>query len=126
MQCQQPPESVRIAVSFGAFTATLTHLLAKQRAEEPGTAICLTETLFSEQVSGVKDGRYDLGFAVAPPAEAKLQNELLWHDEIAVAVPALSPLLEFPEITLEKAVQYPWCFGQQSTVSPLAIRSWNC
>ncbi|EPK3135563.1 LysR substrate-binding domain-containing protein [Trabulsiella odontotermitis] len=80
MQCQQPPESVRIAVSFGAFTATLTHLLAKQRAEEPGTAICLTETLFSEQVSGVKDGRYDLGFAVAPPAEAKLQNELLWHD----------------------------------------------
>lgn len=120
MQCQQPPESVRIAVSFGAFTATLTHLLAKQRAEEPGTVICLTEASFSEQVRGVMDGRYDLGFAVAPPAEAELHNEVLWRDEIAVAVPALSPLLEFAEITLENAVQYPLVLWSAEHCEPLS------
>ncbi|WP_437611867.1 LysR family substrate-binding domain-containing protein [Erwinia sp. V71] len=122
MHRQHPPESVRIAVSFGAFTATLTHLLAKQRAEEPGTAICLTETLFSEQIRGVMDGRYDLGFAVAPPVEAELQNEVLWHDEIAVAIPALSPLLEFAEITLEKAVQYPLVLWSAEHCEPLSRR----
>lgn len=52
MHCQQSTESVRIAVSFGAFTSTLMHLLTKQRAEESGTAICLSETLFSEQLRG--------------------------------------------------------------------------
>lgn len=68
----------------------------------------------------MKDGRYDLGFAVAPPAEAELQNELLWHDEITVAVPALSPLLEFPEITLEKAVQYPLVLWSAEHCEPLS------
>jgi DNA-binding transcriptional LysR family regulator len=120
MHCQRPPESVRIAVSFGAFTATLTHLLATQRAEEPGTTICLTEVSFCEQIRGVKDGRYDLGFAVAPPAEAELQSEALWHDEIAVAVPALSPLLEFAEITLNKVTQYPVVLWSAEHCEPLS------
>lgn len=119
MHSQHAPDSVRIAVSFGVFTATLTELLSKQRAEEPGTAICLTEASFSEQVRGVKDGRYDLGFAVAPTAETGLQSEVLWHDEIAVAVPALSPLLEFAEITLEKVVQYPVVLWSAEHSEPL-------
>lgn len=120
MPSQPHPESVRIAVSFGAFSATLTHLLAKQRIEEPSTVISLTELSFSEQVQGLKDGRYDLGLAVEPPTEAALQNEVLWHDEIAVAVPELSPLLEFAEITLERAVQYPLILWSAEHCEPLS------
>lgn len=72
MNRQHDPASLRIAISFGAFTAPFTELLAKQRAEEPGTNTCLTETSYSEQVQGVDVGRYDLGFAVARAAGAKL------------------------------------------------------
>lgn len=120
MHCQHAPESVRIAVSFGAFTANLTDLLSRQRIEEPQTEICLMETSFLEQEKGLKDGRYDLGLAVAASTEADLQSELLWHDEIAVAVPALSPLLEFAEITLPKAVQYPLVLWSAEHCAPLS------
>ncbi|UXS01930.1 LysR family substrate-binding domain-containing protein [Agrobacterium tumefaciens] len=122
MHSQYPIDSIRIAISFGAFTAPLAELLAKQRAEEPRTEICLLETSFSEQVQGVAEGRYDLGFAIAPPANANLDSEALWHDEIAVAVPELSPLLAFEEITLEEVVRYPLVLWSAEDCEPLSRR----
>lgn len=119
MNRQHDPASLRIAISFGAFTAPLAELLAKQRAEEPGTEICLTETSYSEQVQGIDVGRYDLGFAVARNAGVKLHNEILWRDEIAVALPVRSPLLEFAEIPLKKAVQYPLVLWSAENCEPL-------
>lgn len=100
----------------------LAELLAKQRAEEPGTEMRLLETSFSEQVQGVEEGRYDLGFAIAPPAKANLHSEALWHDEIAVAVPELSPLLAFVEITMEAVIQYPLVLWSAQDCDPLSRR----
>lgn len=120
MICQHAPASLRIAVSFGAFSAPFADLLAKQRAEEPGTEIHLTETSFFEQVQGLEDGRYDLAFAMGPAARATLHAEVLWRDQIAVALPVRSPLLEFAEIPLQKAVEYPMVLWSTEHCDPLS------
>ncbi|HCE5827406.1 TPA: LysR family substrate-binding domain-containing protein [Pseudomonas aeruginosa] len=119
MNLQHYPASLRIAVSFGAITAPLAELLAKQRAEEPGTEILLIETTFSDQTQGLEDGRYDLAFAVAPATKPTLHAEMLWRDEIAVAVPPRSPLLEFEEIPLQRAAQYPLVLWSTEHCPPL-------
>lgn len=80
------------------------------------------ETSFSEQVKGMEEGRYDLVFSIAPPDEAKLHSEALRHDEIAVAVPELSPLLAFGEVALEAAVQYPLVLWSAEDCEPLSCR----
>lgn len=107
MNHQHAPASLRIAITFGAFIAPLAKLLAKHRTEEPGTEIHLIETTFSEQAQGLEGGHYDLAFAVEPTTKATLHAEMLWRDEIAIALPERSPLLEFAEIPLQKAAQYP-------------------
>ncbi len=98
---------LRIAISFGATHAQLTTLLARQRIEEPETPVALSEVAPAEQIAGLKDRRYDLGFTLDAGAEQGLKMQPLWHDELAVALPARSPLLAYPVIPLPVLTGYP-------------------
>lgn len=98
---------LRIAVSFGAIHPQLATLLARQRIEEPETPVALSEVAPAEQIAGLKDRRYELGFTLGVGAEHGLKMQPLWHDELAVLVPARSPLLVYPEIPLPVLADYP-------------------
>lgn len=98
---------LRIAVSFGAIHAQLATLLARQRIEEPETPVALSEVAPAEQIAGLKDRRYELGFTLGVGAEHGLKMQPLWHDELAVLMPARSPLLTYAAIPLSTLADYP-------------------
>lgn len=114
-----PPEPaitpLQIAVTTGTISPFLTALLSKQRIEEPQTPVHIVETSTEDQYQGIKDGRYCLGLSLAAEEHhPSVQSLPLWQDELAVAVPPLSPLLRFANIPLQEIAQYPlvmWCKG---------------
>lgn len=99
---------LKITVPTGAMTLPLAALLAKQREEEPETPLRLIETTMEDQLLGLEDGRYCLGFSLTQAKyRPTLQATPLWRDEVMVAVPAQSPLLAFDKIPLKEATRYP-------------------
>lgn len=64
-------------------------------------------------VDGLEDGTYDIGLALATrPTDHAFNVQLLWVDELALAVPLRSPLLVYPEVSLDALLHYPlfrWC-----------------
>lgn len=113
---------LRIAVSFGVPWPALASLLARQRAEEPQVSVRLHEVTLAEQLGGLEDGRYDGGLALTDAPGSSLSALPLWRDELALAVPARSPLLAFAEVPLDETAEYPlvrWCTQACEPVSGL-------
>lgn len=103
---------LKIAISFGALSPQLASLLARQRAEDPDTPILLLNAPLTELLQGLDDGRYDLGLALTTAGEQAASDWPLWHDELAAAVPARSPLLAYAAIPIQALAAYPmvrWC-----------------
>lgn len=116
---------LRIAVSSGALSPQVAALLSRQRAEEPQTPVVLEEVSVREQVSGLEDGRYDLGLALTTAPGHALDARPLWHDELALAVPIRSPLLNFTAVPLEEFAHYPlirWCSDEYDPIDQLMDR----
>lgn len=103
---------LKIAVSFGALSPQVSRLLARQGDEEPQTPVVLQEVCLDEQLRGLEEGRYDGGLALTSAPDYCLRASPLWHDEVAVALPKISPLLAFPAVPVEEIQRYPivrWC-----------------
>ncbi|MBO9356057.1 hypothetical protein GG851_18880 [Bordetella petrii] len=111
---------LRIAVSFGACTPRLSALLALQRAEEPQTPIRLHEVELGEQLHGLAYGRYHGGLALTDAPTSALRAEVLWHDQLALAMPAYSPLRAYNSVPLEVAVRHPIIRWQTPACEPIS------
>lgn len=112
MNTSSLPSALTLGVSSGTFPAQLAALLALQRAEEPETPILLKEVSPGDLLQGLETGRYDAGITWAIPASPTLSSQPFWRDQLAVALPALSPLLACASIPLEELLRYPmigWC-----------------
>ncbi|MFC4729434.1 LysR substrate-binding domain-containing protein [Coralloluteibacterium thermophilus] len=81
-------------------------MLALQRAEEPETPVVVHEASATDLFEGLEDGRYDIGIAMGAAPVRHLQIDLLWQDELAVALPERSPLLSYPAVPVEKLGTY--------------------
>jgi len=82
-------------------------MLARHRAEEPETRLNLIEASFVDQAEGLNDGRYSVGFSLERGLGVAVASVPLWKEEIAVALPDRSPLLDFNEIPLREVARYP-------------------
>ena len=98
---------IRVALSDGIPQARLAALLAQCREEEPEAEICLSEVTFSEQVRGLNDDLFDIGFAQSDEVGDGLVAESVWFDPLVVAVPARHPLLTYRHVPLAEVVRYP-------------------
>jgi len=103
-----------LAISAGALSPRLATLLALQRVEDAGDRHRAARTSLSgDLVDGLEDGTYDIGLALATrPTDHAFNVQLLWVDELALAVPLRSPLLVYPEVSLDALLHYPlfrWC-----------------
>jgi DNA-binding transcriptional LysR family regulator len=98
---------IRIALSDGIPQARLSALLAQCREEEPEIDICLSEVTFTEQVRGLNNDMFDIGFAQSDEVGDGLVAEPVWFDPLVVAVPARHPLLSYRRVPLEEIVRYP-------------------
>ena len=98
---------LRIALSDGITPSRLPTLLALCRQEEPEVEIRLFEVPLSQQIKGLHDDLYDVGFAQADEVGDGIVAEPVWSDALMVAVPARHPLLAHKRIPLEEVLRYP-------------------
>ncbi len=98
---------LRIALSDGITPSRLPALLALCRQEEPEVEIRLFELPLSQQIKGLREDLYDVGFAQSDEVGEGLVAFPVWSDPLMVAVPARHPLLAYKRIPLEELLRYP-------------------
>lgn len=98
---------LRIALSDGITPSRLPTLLALCRQEEPEVEIRLFEVPLSQQIKGLHDDLYDVGFAQSDEVGDGIAVEPIWSDPLMVAVPARHPLLKHKRIPLDEVLRYP-------------------
>jgi DNA-binding transcriptional LysR family regulator len=77
------------------------------RQEESEVDIRLFEVALSQQIKGLHDDLYDVGFSQSDEAGEGITAEAVWSDPLMVAVPARHPLLKHKRIPLEEMLRYP-------------------
>ena len=102
---------LRIALSDCATPSRLPALLALCREQEPDVEIRLFEVTLSQQIKGLHDDLYDVGFSLSGEAGDGIVAEPVWSDPLMVVVPARHPLLAYKHIPLEEVLRYPLVLG---------------
>ncbi|USP11865.1 LysR family transcriptional regulator [Aeromonas dhakensis] len=98
---------LRIALSDGITPSRLPALLALCRQEEPEVEIRFFEVPLSQQIKGLNDDLYDVGFAQSDEVGDGITTLPVWSDALMVAVPARHPLLAHKRIPLDELLRYP-------------------
>lgn len=98
---------LRVALSDGITPSRLPALLALCRQEEPEVEIRLFEVPLSQQIKGLHDDLYDVGFAQSDDVGDGIVAEAIWSDPLMVAVPARHDLLKYKRIPLEEVLRFP-------------------
>ncbi|SIT14032.1 transcriptional regulator, LysR family [Thalassolituus maritimus] len=100
-------DQLRLALSDGITPPRLTALLAQCREEEPQVDIRLFEVPLGQQLRGLHDDLYDVGFAQSAEVGDGIVAEPAWSDPLVVAVPARHPLLAYQRIPLDEVLRHP-------------------
>src|SRR3546814_5198653 len=79
---------LRVAMSDGITPSRLPALLALCRQEEPEVEIRFFEVPLSQQIKGLHDDLYDVGFAQSDEVGDGIVALPAWSDALMVAVPA--------------------------------------
>lgn len=98
---------LRVALSDGITPSRFTALLAQCRQDEPEVDIRLYEVPLSQQIRGLHDDLYDVGFAQSAEVGEGILAEAAWSDPLVVAVPVRHPLLTYKRIPLDEVLRYP-------------------
>ncbi len=98
---------LRVALSDGITPSRFSTFLALCRQEEPEIEIRLSEIPLAQQIKGLQDDLYDVGFAQSNEVGDGVIAEAIWEDLLMVAVPARHPLLTFKHLPLEEVLRYP-------------------
>ncbi|MDN7439393.1 LysR family transcriptional regulator [Burkholderia cepacia] len=98
---------LRIALSDGITPSRLPALLAACRQDEPEVDLRLFEMPLSQQLKGLHDELYDVGFAQSDEVGDGIIAMPMWSDSLTVAVPARHPLLSYKRVPLEEVLRFP-------------------
>ncbi|PSD13886.1 LysR family transcriptional regulator [Stenotrophomonas maltophilia] len=102
---------LRVALSDGIPPSHFSAFLALCRQEEPEIEIRLSEVPLAQQIKGLHDDLYDVGFARSDEVGDGLVARAAWSDTLMVALPARHPLLGYKRIPLEEVLRYPLVLG---------------
>lgn len=100
-------QQLRVALSDGITPSRLPALLALCRQEEPEVELRFFEVPLSQQIKGLHDDLYDVGFAQSDEVGDGIVAIPAWSDALVVAVPARHPLLVHKRIPLDELLRYP-------------------
>jgi DNA-binding transcriptional LysR family regulator len=98
---------LRVALSDGITPSRLPTLLALCRQEEPEVEIRFFEIPLSQQIKGLHDDLFDVGFAQSDEVGDGIVALPVWSDALMVAVPARHPILSHKRIPLDEVLRYP-------------------
>ncbi|MCS8786275.1 LysR family transcriptional regulator [Pseudomonas aeruginosa] len=102
---------LRVALSDGITPSRMPSLLALFRQEEPEVESRLFEVPLSQQIKGLHDDLYDVGFAQSDEVDDSIVATAVWSDPLMVAVPARHDLLKHKRIPLEELLRFPLVLG---------------
>lgn len=102
---------LRVALSDGLTPARLVSLMALCREEDPDIAVHFSEVPLAQQLKGLEDGLYDLGFAQSDDVGHGIVAEPAWHDPVHVVLPIRHPLLAMSQVPLEEILRQPLVLG---------------
>lgn len=102
---------LRVALSDGITPSRFSSFLALCREEEPEIEIRLSEVPLTQQIKGLHDDIYDVGFSQSDDVGDGIIAEPVWDDPLMVAVPARHPLLTYKHLPLEEVLRYPLVLG---------------
>lgn len=102
---------LRVALSDGISPSRFSSFLAMCRQEEPDVEIRLSEVPLAQQIKGLHDDLYDMGFSRSDEVGDGIVAEVAWSDPLMVAIPARHPLLAHKRIPLEDVLRYPLVLG---------------
>lgn len=106
---------LRVALSDGVPSSQFSTFLALCREEEPEVEIRLSEVPLAQQIKGLHDDVYDVGFAQSDEVGDSIIAEAVWNDPLMAVVPARHPLLAHKRIPLEEMLRYPLVLGDCHT-----------
>lgn len=98
---------LRVALSDGIDPHRLAAILAKSREQEPTIEIRLFEVSLSQQLRGLSQDLYDVGFCGARKLPDGLIAHPLWRSQLVVTMPLRHPLLEYAYIPAIEVLSYP-------------------
>lgn len=98
---------LRIALSDGITPSRLSALLALSRQDEPDVEIRFFEVPLSQQIRGISEDLYDVGFAQSDGVGDGIVAEPVWSEPLVVALPERHPLLKYKRIPLDEVLRYP-------------------
>ncbi|MBS0498731.1 MAG: LysR family transcriptional regulator [Proteobacteria bacterium] len=113
---------LRIALSDGVPPSRLPALLARCREEEPEIDIRLFEVPLDQQIQGLHDDLYDVGFSMADEVGDGIVAAPAWEDELMVAVPARHTALAHSRIPLDEVLRYPMVLGDPAICTGHALQ----
>ncbi|MDN7754706.1 LysR family transcriptional regulator [Burkholderia gladioli] len=102
---------LRVALSDGVTPSRLSAFLAVCRQEEPEVEIRLSQVSLAQQIKGLHDDLYDVGFAQSYEVGDGITTVPVWRDPLMVMVPARHPLLAYKRIPLLEVLRYPLVLG---------------
>lgn len=100
-------DQLRVALSDGITPPRLSALLAQCRQDDPDIEVRLFEVPLSQQIRGLHDDLYDVGFAQSAEVGDGIVAEPAWSDPLVVVLPARHPLLVHKRIPLDEVLRYP-------------------
>ncbi|MGY2488407.1 LysR family transcriptional regulator [Cupriavidus sp. CP313] len=100
-------DQLRIVLSDSSARSRLPALLALWRQADPEVEVRLSEAPLSQQIRGLHDGLYDVGFSLTDEVGDGLIAHPLWNEPLVVAVPPRHPLLAYRYIPQEELLRYP-------------------
>ncbi len=102
---------LRVALSDGITPSRFSTFLALCRQDDPEIEIRLFEVPLTQQIRGLHDDLYDVGFAQSDETGDGIIAEAVWDDPLMVAVPARHPLLTYRHLPLNEVLRYPLVLG---------------
>ncbi|MBF5007141.1 LysR family transcriptional regulator [Diaphorobacter caeni] len=102
---------LRIALSDCITPSRLSTLLAQCREEDPEIEIRLFEVPLNQQIQGLHEDLYDVGFSMVDAAGDGVVATTAWQDELMVALSSRHPLLEHRYIPLDKVLEQQLVLG---------------
>lgn len=100
-------QCLRLGLAPGTPSPQLSALLALQRAQEPETALVLSEVSDKELASGLGEGRYHAGLSLLKTPTSWVNSQPLWYENMAAALPPQSPLLGRATLTVTDLIDLP-------------------
>lgn len=106
---------LRVALSDAICATRFTSVMRSFREQEPKVSIHFHEVPLSQQIKGLYDDLYDVGFAQSAEVGDGVLASVAWRDPLHVVMPVHHSLAKHTQVPLEELLSCPLVLGDAHT-----------